>query len=316
MTDLTEGMIGKIEFAQSQFQALSRLGRSAAEVASTYRAKLPAFSLNDLKALQVSLARDVCVKEGNSAGLTDARSAFERLLDTTNLVIQTSQELMLKDSTWAEGDRIEGLNGMLEQFAAIDQSFEDFSLSHKEAVLEQPFKHVRKRISELQQETEAYLAQLLREQLPVEPRPGPSRPAPASRKRVVKTRFKGTVVGEVRPSASGQPVLLDVKSPMTGKVIATFHEKTPGVWVERVQPKRHPTLQVPDLQTQIAQGQTLLESVETFIRQTEASAKSLAVYRWKSRSCSSTKPSNSTKAPGHWNRPRPVRIPRPPRQRW
>jgi hypothetical protein len=63
MTDLTEGMIGKIEFAQSQFQALSRLGRSAAEVASTYRAKLPAFSLNDLKALQVSLARDVCVKE-------------------------------------------------------------------------------------------------------------------------------------------------------------------------------------------------------------------------------------------------------------
>ena len=273
MTDLTEGMIGKIEFAQSQFQALSRLGRSAAEVASTYRAKLPAFSLNDLKALQVSLARDVCVKEGNSAGLTDARRAFERLLDTTNLVIQTSQELMLKDSTWAEGDRIEGLNGMLEQFAAIDQSFEDFSLSHKEAVLEQPFKHVRKRISEFQQETEAYLAQLLREQLPVEPRPGPSRPAPASRKRVVKTRFKGTVVGEVRPSASGQPVLLDVKSPMTGKVIATFHEKTPGVWVERVQPKRHPTLQVPDLQMQIAQGQTLLESVETFIRQTEASAK-------------------------------------------
>jgi hypothetical protein len=55
------------------------------------------------------------------------------------------------------------------------------------------------------------------------------------------------------------------------------------VWVERVQPKRHPTLQVPDLQMQIAQGQTLLESVETFIRQTEASAKSLAVYRWKSR---------------------------------
>jgi hypothetical protein len=85
---------------------------------------------------------------------------------------------MLKDSTWAEGDRIEGLNGMLEQFAAIDQSFEDFSLSHKEAVLEQPFKHVHKRISEFQQETEAYLAQLLREQLPVEPVPalqGPHR---------------------------------------------------------------------------------------------------------------------------------------------
>lgn len=274
MVDLTEGMIGKIEFAQSRFHELSRLGRGAAEVAGTYRTKLPAFSLSDLKALQVSLARDVCLKEGKSAALNDARSAFERLLDTTNLVIQTSQELMLQDSTWAAGERIEGLNGMLEQFAAIEQSFEDFSLNHNEAVLEQPFKHLRSRISEFQQDTEANLAQLLREQRPVEPRPGPSKPAPASRKRVVKTRFKGTVVGEVRPSASGQPVLLDVKSPLTGKVIATFHEKTPGVWVERVPPRRRrPTVQAPDLDTQIAQGQTLLDGVDNFIRQTEASAK-------------------------------------------
>ncbi|MFV0932648.1 hypothetical protein [Pseudomonas jessenii] len=274
MVDLTEGVIGKIEFAQSRLHDLSRLGRNAAEVASTYRAKLPAFSVNDLKALQVSLARDVCLKEGNSAALIDARGAFERLLDTTNLVIQTSQELMLQNSAWAAGERIEGLNGMLEQFAAIDQAFEDFSLTHKDAVLEQPFKHVRTRISEFQQDTEANLAQLLREQRPVEPRPGPSKPASASRKRVVKTRFKGTVVGEVRPSASGEPVLLDVKSPLTGKVIATFHEKTPGVWIERVQPRRRrPAVQIPDLATQITQGQELLDGVESFIQKTEASAK-------------------------------------------
>ncbi|MHA6136599.1 dermonecrotic toxin domain-containing protein [Pseudomonas mohnii] len=274
MIDLTEGMIGKIEFAQSCLQELSRLGRSAAEVANTYRAKLPTFSLNDLKALQVSLARDVCLKEGNSVALKQARSEFTRLLDTSNLVIQTSQELMLEGGSWLSGERIEGLNGMLEQFSAIDQSFEDFVLSHKEAVLEQPFAHVRTRISDFQRETEACLAQWLREQRLLEPRPGPSKPEPASRKRVIKTRFKGTVVGEVRPSAPGQPILLDVKAPMTGQVIATFHEKTPGVWVERVKPRRHrPTVQVPDLDTQITQGQTLLDGVESFIRQTEASAK-------------------------------------------
>ncbi|KAB0509207.1 dermonecrotic toxin domain-containing protein [Pseudomonas moorei] len=274
MVDLTEGMIGKIEFAQSQFQALSRLGRSAAEVANTYRAKLPAFSLNDLKALQVSLARDACLKEGNTVALKQAYSEFARLLDTANLVIQTSQELMLEGGAWLAAERIEGLNGMLEQFSAIDQSFEDFALSHKDAVLDQPFMHLRTRISDFQRDTEAFLAQLLREQRPLEPRPGPSRPEPASRKQVIKTRFKGTVVGEVRPSTSGQPILLDVKAPMTGKVIATFHEKTPGVWVERVKPRRQrPSAQVPDLETQIAQGQTLLDSVESFIRQTETSAK-------------------------------------------
>jgi hypothetical protein len=274
MFDLAESMIGKIEFAQSRFQELTRLGKSAAQIANTYRAKLPVFGLNDLKALQVSLARDVCLKEGNTAALNLAQSEFVHLLDTTNLVIQTSQELMLDEGRLIASEHIEGLSGMLEQFAAIDQSFEDFGLSHKDVVLEQPLKHIRSRVSEFQQETEKHLAQLLLEQRPVEPRPGPSRPAPPSRKRVIKTRFRGTVVGEVRPSAPGQPILLDVKAPMTGNVIATFHEKTPGVWVERIQPRRRrPTTQLPDLNTQIAQGQTLLDGVENFIHQTEASAK-------------------------------------------
>lgn len=274
MIDLTEGMIDKIEFAQSRFEELSRLGRSAAEVANTYKTKLPVFSPDDLKALQVSLAREVCLKEGNSVALSEARSEFARLLDTTNLVIQTSQELMLEGRTWREGERTEALNGMLEQFAAIDQFFEDFAVNHKEAVLEQPLKQLRTRVSEFQQHTESYLAQLLREQTQLEPRPGPSRPAPASGKRVIKTRFKGTVVGEVRPSAPGEAVLLDVRAPVTGKVIATFHEKTPGVWLERVPVKpRQPTAQTPALDTQIIHGRTLLDGVETFIRQTEASSK-------------------------------------------
>ena len=274
MIDLSEGMIGKVEFAQSRFLELSRLGKSAAEMVSTYKAKLPAYSLNDLKALQVSLAREVCLKEGESIALNEARTEFLRLLDTTNLVIQTSQELMLKESSWAASERIEGLSGMLEQFVAIDQSFADFAANHKDAIQETPLKHLRKRVSEFQQDTESHLVQLLREEPPKEPRPGPSRPALAPRKRVVKTRFNGTVVGEVRPSAPGEPILLDVHAPVTGKVIATFHEKTPGVWLERVPAKRRgPTAPAPTLDAQMTHGRTLLDGLENFIRQTEISAK-------------------------------------------
>lgn len=274
MVDLTEGMINKIAFAQSRFHELSRLGRNAAEIVSTYKTKLPTFSLDDLKALQVSLAREVCLKEGNSVELGEARRAFERLLDTTNLVIQTAQQLMMEDGAWVVEERIDALSGQLEQFAAIDQSLEDFAASHKDAVLEQPFAHLRARVREFHQGTEDCLAQWLREQLPVEPRPGPSRQAPASRKRVVKTRFRGTVVGEVRAAAPGEPVLLEVKAPMTGKVIATFHEKSPGLWVERIPTRRRrPPVPIPALDAQISHGRTLLDGLETFIRQTEASAK-------------------------------------------
>lgn len=273
MVDLTEGVINKIEFAKLKFQALERLGRSAAEVVVQYRQRLPAFSVNDLKSLQVSLASEVCLKEGDSAALGEARADFSRLLDSTNLTIQTSQELMLEDTPTAIGERVEAFDGLLEQFVAIDQALDDFALDHKEAVLEQPFQHVRKRIGEFQKTTEDHLAQLLREQVPTEPRPGPSKPARTPRKRVVKTRFKGTVVGEERPSAPGEPVLLEVRAPMTGKVIATFHEKTPGMWVERVPTKpRRPAAQL-TLDAQLVQGQTLLDELDNFIRQTETSSK-------------------------------------------
>ncbi|WP_025112645.1 hypothetical protein [Pseudomonas sp. H1h] len=273
MFDLTEDVINKVEFAQSRFQEMSRLGKSAAEIANTYRAKLPAFSLNDLKALQVSLGRHICLKEQASAALSQAEGELVHLIETAGLVIQTSQELMLEHPNLDANERIEGLNDMLEQFAAIDQTLEEFSLNHQEVVLDQPFGHLRSRISEFQQQTEEHLANLLLEHRPVEPRPGPSRSAPPSRKRVIKTRFKGTVVGELRPTAPGQPTLLDVKAPLTGNVIATFHEKTPGVWLERVQPRRRrPSAPAPDLATQITQGQTLLDGVESFVRKTEAHA--------------------------------------------
>ncbi|MCM8741652.1 DUF6543 domain-containing protein [Pseudomonas koreensis] len=273
MVDLTEGVISKIEFARSKFQALERLGRDAAEVIVQYRQRLPTFSLNDLKSLQVSLAREVCLKEGDTAALNEARADFCRLLDTTNLVIQTSQELMLEENPASLSERNEALDGLLEQFVAIDQAMQDFALEHQDAVLDEPFQHMRKRIGEFQTLTEDHLAQLLREHVPAEPRPGPSRPARAPRKRVVKTRFKGTVVGEVRPAQPGEPVLLEVRAPMTGRVIATFHEKTPGVWVERVPARRRRPAAPMPLTAQLTEGQSLLDGLEGFIRQTEASSK-------------------------------------------
>ena len=273
MVGMCEEMIGKIEFTRSRLHELSRLGRSAAEVAATYRSKLPEFKPDDLKSLQISLAAEVCLSEAPGAVPDAVRHALDHLLESSDLAIQTSRELLQEDGAWSLDERIEGLNGLLEQFASIDQSLEDLVLNHKDALLEKPFDHLRRRIGEFQHNTEEQLGHLLRDHLPRSPRPGPSKPAPVSSKRVIKTRFRGTVVGEIRPAVAGQPTLLDVRAPLTDNVIATFHEKAPGVWVERVQPKRRrPTAQLPDLQTQLAQGQTLLESVESFIRQSEANA--------------------------------------------
>jgi hypothetical protein len=274
MMSLNENMISKIEFAHSQFLELGRLGRSAAETASTYKAKLPVYSIEDLKALQVSLAREVCLVQGDNPGLNYAKAVFGRLLDTTNLVIQTSQELMLKETPWDADERIESLNSLLEQYLAIDQSFEDFSAQHKDWIVDESLKKLRALVSEFQRSTEDFLAQLLREQPLSRHQAEPASATPVTRKRVIKTRFRGTVVGEIRKSAPGHPVLLDVKAPLTGKVIATFHEKTPGVWLERVPARRgKPTEPRLALPAQIAYGRTQLDGLEDFIRDTRTRSK-------------------------------------------
>lgn len=66
---------------------------------------------------------------------------------------------------------------------------------------------------------------MIRERKALEPKPGPSKAPPTPKRKVIKTRFNGVVVGEPRAAESG---LVDVKAPVTGKIIATFHEKPQG----------------------------------------------------------------------------------------
>jgi hypothetical protein len=102
---------------------------------------------------------------------------------------------MTEHPSLGTSERIEGLNDLLEQFADIAQSLEDFQINHKDEILDLPFEHLRTRIGEFQQQTEKHLAQLLLDHAPVKPLPGPSRPAPASRKRVIKPVSKARSLG-------------------------------------------------------------------------------------------------------------------------
>jgi hypothetical protein len=132
---------------------------------------------------------------------------------------------------------------------------------------------MRQRIEAFKERSVKHLASLLNERRMLEPTPGPSRPAPAP-KRIIKTRFKGTVVGTLRERTIAQDSdLVDVTSPLSGKVMM-FHEKTPGVWLEHVSNTRlSPTTVRPDLSASMQTAQSLLAELEPFTRRTEAHAK-------------------------------------------
>lgn len=269
MRRLTTLMIQRVEMAQASFLELAVLGKEAAQVVSKFRQKLPVFDVQDMKALRVTLARDLCVKEGSGRLLEDAREQVERLVDEADLAIQNSLDLQREDHQFSEPQRIEALNTLVEQFVSIESRLQDMPQQFAEQMLTDQLAQLRLNIDEFGQQSTRQLSQLLRDRGPQPPQPGPSR-APV--KKVIKTRFKGLQLAEPRKKAQGHAQFADVKGSLTGKVLATFHEKEPGVWVQRLRSKPAKTLPAKSLSNTMSSGQTLLDAVQGFIEQQKAHA--------------------------------------------
>ena len=274
MSDLTQGIVQKVEFAQSRFQELTRLGKNAKQLSLEYQKQLPKFDLQDLKSLQITLADELCLKPGETPELSAARASIEQIVEDADLAVNSAMELIRDELVLSTSDRVEGLNDLVDKFAAIEQRLKSFADTYPEQIVKKHLERLQGRVDEFNQQTAGHLADLLREQQLLKPVPGPSRTSSASNKRVIKTRFKGTVIGHTRKAAAGRPVLVDVTAPVTGKVIATFHEKTPGVWVERLTKKpQAPKARLPDPGTRITAGKSLLDTLPAFIQRTEADSK-------------------------------------------
>ncbi|WJK09857.1 dermonecrotic toxin domain-containing protein [Pseudomonas fluorescens] len=270
MTDMTQAMIEKIELAGSRFGELSLLGKEACEVSRVYKAKLPVFTLEDLKLLQITLAEHLCLKV-DPAGDPGAQIALEQLIDDASLNIRSALDLGNDESLLNLAERIEAMDNLAQQFSVIDQRFIDLADEYPEQILADRLDQARARVAEFGRDTDSHLARLLQERRLVEPVPGTSRTAMPPTKKIIKTRFKGTVVGEPRKGADGRDTdLVDVRAPLTGKVIATFHEKTPGVWLRRVTSVPQPKKAAPRLADTLANGQALLDGLPGFERRTQA----------------------------------------------
>ncbi|MGY2262070.1 hypothetical protein [Pseudomonas sp. SDO55104_S430] len=269
-SDMAQGFIDRIEFARSRIDELTRLGKEASEVARGYAAHMPRFKLPDLKLFQISIAQELCLNDSATVDMAAARQAMESVVEDISLTVESYKDLETGDDIPLL-ERIDGINDLLEQFANLDQRIADLADEFPEALLSDQLEQMRERIKAFNEPTTRQLASLLHERRLLVPTPGPSRPA-APRKRIIKTRYKGTVVGTPRQRAAGEEIdLFDVTSPLTGKVIATFHEKSPGNWLEHVSAQTPPPAR-PTLDLSIQQGQILFDQLQAFTRRTEAHA--------------------------------------------
>ena len=274
MSDIIEGTIEKVEFANSRFELLTRLGKSAALLKQKYLERLPNTELNDLKQLQVELNVRLCIKEGSELTSGDAPYVLEKVIEDASLAIQGSLDLTVEDDQLPLDERTEALSSVVEQMAAIDQRIKDFQEEFAQYLQGPPMALLIKHFKSFEQSARNNLASLLMERRSLEPhKPKAAGPSLPRRKKIIHTRYKGVMVGQSRPSGDGeQGQFVDVVAPMTGKV-TTFHEKTPGVWLERTETTRTARPTLPStLHDSVAAGQKLFDGLETFTRSTEAKA--------------------------------------------
>ncbi|KTC49448.1 hypothetical protein AO262_17210, partial [Pseudomonas fluorescens ABAC62] len=258
MSDLTQEILNRMEYVESRYQELANLGAEGMKVVQSTKKALPEFSTFDLRALQITLGRYVCVRADAGEAFVETRRLIKDIVDSADLNVQSLVQTMGAVTPSTLDERIEVLNSLAEQFSIVDQRLLDVHAGYPEHVLKEPLEALRQKIDYFNQKAVQELALLLRERKALAPRPGPSKAPAVPKRKVIKTRFNGVMVGEPREADAG---LVDIKASVTGKVIATFHEKTPGVWVER---DRHETTPQPagrpDVGISMNAGQAVLDA--------------------------------------------------------
>ncbi|MBI6632730.1 hypothetical protein YA0871_08655 [Pseudomonas paralactis] len=268
LADMNRQMIKRLDYKQSRFAEAKRLGKAGIElIRSTNSKNKPlGYTSDDLKALQVTLARNLCLEPQS---LTTEPSAWKMIVDTidyADIAVQTLRDTLEQRGESRLDERVQTMSSLVEQFKFIDERLEDVAQEFPEQIIAQPLAQLRQSLRDFSRRASAQLAplHLALEKLRGRPLGPPMPPRPV--KKFIRTRFNGVLIGEPRLTSVGlEADLVDIRSPLTGKVIATFHEKSGGIWVQHVGSDT-PQVSRPavTIDTSLRQAQTLLDALPAF----------------------------------------------------
>ena len=266
MTDLCDDMVKRLDYAHTRFAELRELARAGLQLIQTARTKLPLYTSDHLRALQVTLARNLCLEPQSVTTEPDAWSLLGKIIDNADIAVETLQDTLKERSKLRLDERIETLSSLVEQFQLIDERLQDFAEDYPEQSLDSPITNLRTMLTTFATRAKAALGPLHLEQADSRVRPTPPPTPPRPVKKFIHTRFNGMLIGEPRLTALGlETGFVDIKSPLTHKLIATFHEKNPGVWVEHITPAlTQPAPAAPTIEASVAHGQLLIDQLPAF----------------------------------------------------
>jgi hypothetical protein len=271
MITLSDEMIERLDFMQTRFERLKVLGRRGCAFVKEHQGKLPAYTSDQLRLLQLDMYRHLCLTPESLKTMPEGWEEVRQIIDNLTVACQALQDAISERSVIRLDERIDALNSLTEQFTAIDEHLEYAAEEYKDSAHPAQIARVSKRIDQMKRRAARHLEGALDERSNQRRQPGPYVQRPRPRKKFIRARFWGMVSGEPRLSNTGEETdLLDVKNPITEQIIVTFHRKATGEWVPRGKPSQ-PSF-IPTLKISVAKGSALISGLEAFKAQAEAQA--------------------------------------------
>lgn len=264
MTGIMSEVITHLDYFQTRFDELRGLSREGMALIKSARSYLPSYDSDTLKALQFKLARNLCLHENTTHSSPLAWTAIDQIVDAGEIAIQALLDTLSERSVSRTDECIESLSSLFEQFTVLDERVQDLPGEFPGITLAEPLTDLRQRLSEYKQRAANHLVLLSNERRVIRATPRlPSTP-PRPGKKFIRTRYNGMVVGEPQLNELREETgKVEVREPMSGKVVAVFHEKEPGLWLK--EHKRPPATSAPiDLQSAIDTGRELLDALPAF----------------------------------------------------
>lgn len=273
---LTSDLLTQIQYMHNRFAELRHLGEAAMLHLASQQANMPAYTINSLKAFRVTLSRNLCLLADTLSTAPGAWAQIDEIVNTADIAIQCLYDTVGEISQRRLDERIDSLSSLIEQFQILDERVQDFPVEFSKQAITEPLLELRKELAEFKQLAANKLGDLSQERTNLRSRPTPPSSPLRPQKKFIYTRFNGLLIGKPRLSNVGLDTgLVDILSPLTDQLLATYHEKSDGVWVRREKTPPPSTESIAlDVQASIDQGQTLLDELPVFL----AKARSHALF--------------------------------------
>lgn len=274
MRELAGTLLVQLEYMHGRFAELKELARDGALLLNTLKGAMPVYTSDDLRAIRISLSRNLCLPEGTLHTSPAAWLAIDQIIDTADVAVQCLRDTLEERSDRRLDERIDTLSNLIEQFQLLDERLQDFPVEFSEHANADQLRELRDELSGYQRRAVTNLGVLSVERSVFRSRPTPPSTPPRPKKQFIHTRYSGLLIGEPRLNSVGlETGLVDIRSPLTDQVLATYHEKTKGVWVLHDQPAPAAIEPVElDVQHSISQGQALLDELPAFLTRADTHA--------------------------------------------